>query len=666
MNDLPLYTSDIRQEVRIRMGPGQASIPPMRVFDAFDQVVQEYGNEEALFQKRPRKGVPLTETPWTSWTWKQYRDQVNAFGKALLSIGFERFDTINIMGFNSPEWFICNFGAMAAGGVASGIYTTNGPEACKYITDHSRARVVVVDSVSQLEKYDAIAADLPYLKAIVLYGSESINRDMNGSVKIYHFDQFIQLGTEISDVLLKQRTESWKPGETCELVYTSGTTGPPKSVMITHDNITWTARTMLKTARKGYLDKDDKLVSYLPLSHIAAQALDMFQPLFSGCKVYFAQPDALKGSLVDTLRDVRPTVFFGVPRVWEKIYDRMQEVAKTVTGVTKIVSTWAKEEAAAYWRAASYEGQKQCSIIREFPLGYYAAQLLLRPVHQKLGLDQCNELYVSAAPIDIKILQYFQSLDIPILDVFGQSESTGPHLSNQYNAFKVGTVGRPMLGTDTKIDRDTGELRLRGRNIFAGYMGMPQLTEEAFDDDGYLRTGDIATVDDDVHPSIPGQSGFYTITGRIKELIITAGGENIPPVLIETEIKHAMAAVSNAMVIGDKRKFLTVLISLHVEVSSNGVPSSKLAGISLDTCKDIGSLAETTEQARDDPKWCLYFDNGLKQANEKATSQAQRVGKWFLIDTDFSEKVGELTPTMKLKRSVAAEKYKDAIESMYA
>lgn len=346
--------------------------------------------------------------------------------------------------------------------------------------------------------------------------------------------------------------------------------------------------------------------------------------------------------------------------------DRMQEVAKTVTGVTKIVSTWAKEEAAAYWDSVSYDGKKEFSFTREFPVGYYTAQMLLSSVHQKLGLDHCLEFYVSAAPIDIQILKYFHSLDIPILEVFGQSECTGPHLSNQYNAFKLGCVGRPMLGTDTKIDTDTGELRLRGRNIFAGYMSMPDVTKEAFDDEGFLRTGDIATVDQDTHPNIPGQSGFYTITGRIKELIITAGGENIPPVLIETEIKHAMPALSNAMVIGDKRKFLSVLISLHVEVNADGLPSNRLVGVSLDTCKDIGSIAKTTEEVRNDPKWQQYFENGLKRANEKATSQAQRVGKWSLIGTDFSEKGGELTPTMKLKRSVATEKYKDAIEAMYA
>lgn len=347
------------------------------------------------------------------------------------------------------------------------------------------------------------------------------------------------------------------------------------------------------------------------------------------------------------------------------VVERMQEVAKTVTGITKIVGTWAKDEASAYWDSLSYDGKKQFSITREFPLGYYTAQMLLNPIHQKLGLDHCLEFYVSAAPIDIKILKYFHSLDIPILEVYGLSECTGPHLANQYNAFKLGSVGRPMLGTDTKIDEDTGELCIRGRNTFAGFMDLPEMTQEAFDNEGFLRTGDIVTVDQDTNSKIPGQSGFYSITGRIKELIITAGGENIPPVLIETEIKHALPVLSNAMVIGDKRKFLSVLISLHVEMNADGAPSNRLAGISLDTCKDIGSAAKTTDEARKDPKWQFYIENGINRANEKATSRAQRVGKWALIDTDFSEKGGELTPTMKLRRSVAVEKYKDTINAMY-
>jgi long-chain-fatty-acid--CoA ligase ACSBG len=197
-------------------------------------------------------------------------------------------------------------------------------------------------------------------------------------------------------------------------------------------------------------------------------------------------------------------------------------------------------------------------------------------------------------------------------------------------------------------------------------MNMPEKTRETIDEDGWLRSGDIAVIDGDSDPRIPGKSGFIKITGRIKELIITAGGENIPPVLIEDEIKAAMPALSNVMVIGEGRKFLTVLLCLRVKVDENNVPSNKLASVALETGDGIGSEAKTTDEASKDTAWQAYFDNGLKEANTKATSRAQRVGKWTLLPTDFSEAGGELTPSLKLKRAVTAGKYAELIKAMYA
>lgn len=317
-------------------------------------------------------------------------------------------------------------------------------------------------------------------------------------------------------------------------------------------------------------------------------------------------------------------------------------MAKTVTGVKKTLSTWAKGETAAYWDSMNYDGLKEFNLTRVAPVGYMISKVLFSAVHQKLGFDRCHNFYVGAAPMEVKILRYFASLDIPILELFGQSECTGPHSINTQVAFKFGTVGRPMLGTETKTDSSTGELCYRGRHIFAGYMGMPEKTKETIDPEGFLRSGDVAKIDEDIDPRIPGQSGFITITGRIKELIITAGGENVPPVLIEEHLKDAMPAVSNVMVIGDKRKFLTVLLSLQVELDQDGKPTNKLTGVALDVSKDIGSTATTTEQAKTDPKWQAYFDEGIKKANEKATSRAQKVAKWSLLPTDFTESGGEL------------------------
>ena len=217
------------------------------------------------------------------------------------------------------------------------------------------------------------------------------------------------------------------------------------------------------------------------------------------------------------------------------------------------------------------------------------------------------------------------------------------------------------------MDAETGELCYRGRHIFAGYMNMAEQTRATIDAQGWLHSGDLCKIDDNHDPKVPPPSGFITITGRIKELIITAGGENIPPVLIEEQIKAAMPALSNVMVIGDKRKFLTALFCLRVDVDADtGIPSNRLAGVALDTCREIGSQATTTDEARDDPLWKKYFDQGLEATNSHATSHAQRVGKYYLLSTDFSEKGGELTPTLKLKRGVAAEIHAAVIDAMYA
>jgi long-chain-fatty-acid--CoA ligase ACSBG len=324
-----------------------------------------------------------------------------------------------------------------------------------------------------------------------------------------------------------------------------------------------------------------------------------------------------------------------------------------------MLSTWAKGQAAIHHEAREF-GSKVSS-----PFMFFLAKKLLHKAHLALGFDRCYAFYVSAAPIETKILRYFASIDIPILELFGQSECTGPHSVNTHTAWKIGTVGRPLLGTETMIDSNTGELCYRGRHIFAGYMGMPDKTMETIDPEGWLHSGDVVKIDSDDDPRIPKPSGFITITGRIKELIITAGGENIPPVLIEDALKEAMPALSNAMVIGDKQKFLTVLFCLQVEIDSDGVASNKLTGRALEQSIAMGSTATTTNEAMTCDKWKDYFDTGTKNANSKATSRAQTIGKWALLPTDFTEKGGELTPTLKLKRSVAAEKYSAEINAMY-
>eukprot|EP00981_Chlorochromonas_danica_P012258 scaffold4731_cov175-Ochromonas_danica.AAC.4 len=597
---------------------------------------------------------------WKKWTWNEYNRDCRLFAKSLIKLDVQPFRIVNILGFNSPEWFISLVGSLLAACIGAGIYSTNAAEACHYISEHSRAEVVVLENNKQLAKYATMASTLSHLKAIVIWEEDPDAALATSCGKpVYKWSDFLKLGADIPDSAVDERSSMIQPGHCASLIYTSGTTGHPKAVMISHDNITWTAQNIVDNYMT--LNHLDRVVSYLPLSHIAAQLIDIFCMMVIAGATYFAQPDALKGSLTVTLKEVRPTFFFGVPRVWEKIQEKMVEMGRQSTGVKKSLATWAKNCGMEKSRLAQF-GKGGGA-----PWGYGCANsLILSKIKEALGLDQCKGCFTAAAPIAPETLWYFASLDIPVFEVFGQSECTGPHTVSFTRCWRVGYCGRPIVGTRSKIDPSTGELCYRGRHIFMGYMYMPKETAEVIDEEGYLHSGDVAEFDDNDDPHIPKPSGFMKITGRIKELIITAGGENVPPVLIENEMKAAMLALSNVMVIGDKRKFLTMLVSLKVVVDpETGVPTDNLAADSLHEAKRIGSAATTYSAAKNDPLWKAYLDAGVKAANKKATSNAQIVQKWVWLPEDFCEKHGELTPTLKLKRKVVTEKYASLIESLY-
>jgi long-chain-fatty-acid--CoA ligase ACSBG len=359
---------------------------------------------------------------------------------------------------------------------------------------------------------------------------------------------------------------------------------------------------------------------------------------------------------------VRPSVFFGVPRVWEKMEEKLKEIGKTSTGLKKTIADWAKSK-----------GMEHCEMLQfgnsgSTPWGYGLANaVVLSKVKEALGLDQCNGFFTAAAPINLSTLQYFASLDIPVHELFGQSECTGPHTSSKFGSWKMGYCGRPLPGTRTEVIPETGELTYTGRHIFMGYMYMPEKTAESFTKAGYLISGDVVEFDGNDDEAVPPPSGFMRITGRIKDIIITAGGENIPPILIEEAMKDAMPALSNVVVIGDKKKYLTMLISLKVEVDpDSGCPTDKLSSSALSVSADIGSTATTTGEAMKDEKWIAYINAGVQAANSKTASRAQFVQKWAFLPKDLSENAGEMTPTLKMKRNVINKLHADLINSMYA
>jgi long-chain-fatty-acid--CoA ligase ACSBG len=642
------WITEPHEERPIRWKEGEAGIAntkPIIVQEVFKATAEKYGTKTALGVKR--------DGEWKTWTYQQYYDQTKIAAKALIKIGVGRFDGICILGFNSPEWFIADLGAIYAGAIVAGIYTTNGPEACQYIAEHAKASVIFVENESQLKKILQIRKNLPNLKKIVQWSGKVDEQE-----GVLSWEAFMALGKDVADSELNDRIQAQKPEHCCTLIYTSGTTGPPKAVMISHDNITWTSNVVVTVLE---ITENDSLISYLPLSHIAAQMVDIHGPLSKGVSVWFAQPDALKGSLATTLKEIRPTGFLGVPRVWEKIHEKMLEVGKANGGIAKTLAGWAKSTGLAANNAL------QSGKPENVPWGFWLAdKVVFDKVKAALGLDRTRFCATAAAPIAREVLDYFLSLNIPIYEIYGMSECTGPATINHPGVIKTGTAGPVTAGTELRInDPDNsgnGEIVYRGRHIFMGYMHDEKSTAETIDKDGWLHSGDIGKLDSD---------GFLSITGRIKELIITAGGENVPPVLIEEEIKNECGnLVSNVMVVGDRQKFLTCLVTLRAQPEPNPAPNSypftkNLSTQALEITKAIGSSVTTVAEAIADPKIKSYIEEAIKKANKKATSNAQIIQKFEFIPEDFTIEGNELTPTLKLKRRIVVDKYSGLIAKMY-
>lgn len=630
--------------VQLLMGSSEiTSRVPITVVQALQAAVRVSPQRVALGVKR--------NGDWVKWTYKEYYDSVCTAGKAFIKLGLKPFHGVGILGFNSPEWLISDLGAIFAGGLAVGIYATNSPEACQYVAENCKANVLVVENNAQLQKILQVWDSLPELNAVVQYLGEI---EGERSQNVYSWKEFMELGKEVSDETLQARMDELVPNRCCTLVYTSGTTGNPKGVMLSHDNLVWTAWTCLKHMDCGHKGPEH-IVSYLPLSHIAAQELDIFMPITLVASVWFAQPDALKGSLVQTMREVRPTRFFGVPRVYEKIMEKMKAIGQANTGMKRKIGEWAK--------SVALKGNTNLEQGRSLPFGWTIATTFLKKVRVALGLDRCLLCFVGAAPVTMETLKYFQSINIPVYELYGMSETSGPHSVSIPGHVISGSCGILMEGVEMKIaDKDeegNGELCIKGRHVFMGYLWNEEKTKESLDESGWLHTGDVARID---------KNGQLYITGRIKELIITAGGENIPPVPIEKSIKAEIPLISNAMIIGDKRKFLSCLLTLKVNVNpDNGVPSDDLTPFAIEYCKSIGSKATTVSEilSTKDEKVMKAIQDGLDRANEHAVSRAQKVQKFLILEKDFSLPGGELGPTLKLRRPVVVKKFKDQIESLY-
>ncbi|PRP99887.1 AMP-dependent synthetase/ligase [Enhygromyxa salina] len=588
--------------------------PPQTVMQLLDTAAESFGSAPAL-RAKSSSGV------WQDTTWTNYRAEVRRAAKGLIALGLEPGKGVSIIGFNCKRWLIGDLGAIHAGGVPVGIYTTNSPAQCQYIAGHSDSNIAIVEDHEQLAKFLEVREELPELKAIVLMRGE------HEDAGVHSWAQMLEQGDALADAKLEERIAAQTPDDICTLIYTSGTTGEPKGVMLSHDNVTWTS-----ASAASVLDVEvgAMMISYLPLSHIAEQVVTFFVPMQKGLCTSFAESFEKLG---ENLGEVRPRVFLGVPRVWEKIQAKMMTAGAQNTGLKKAIAKWARKVG-----AQAIENRQRGEAP---PLAYgIADKLVFSKVRQRLGLDRSIFNITSAAPISKETLDFFASLGVLINEVYGMSECTGPASMSTPNKFRVGWVGWALPGAELKVAED-GELCMRGRNVFKGYYKNPEATAETLDADGWLHSGDIGEKSGD----------FYRITDRKKDLLITAGGENIAPQMIEGKLKN-IAWISQAVVVGDRMPFLSALLTIDEDKFDELI-------------KQTGSTSETLEELTQDPKLQDFIMGSLQLVNAEL-ARVQTIKKIKILPRDLTIEGGEMTPTMKIKRKAINEKYKSEIASFYA
>jgi long-subunit acyl-CoA synthetase (AMP-forming) len=586
------------------------------IIELFKKTVEKYPTHPALHYKEQGR--------WHAQSWQEYYQEVMSFARGLMHLGLEARDALTIIGANSREWVIADMAAIAAGGVPAGVYPSSSAEQCAYIIEHSRSSLVVVSTPEQLDKVSGLLGKVPSLRAIVLIqGSSALPQ-------VYSWQEVLNLGCNVAPSLLDARITAQKADDLATLVYTSGTTAHPKGVMLSHTNLTWAAGALIKECL--HLTHEDVLLSYLPLSHIAEQIISIHAPLHSAYQVYFAESIE---HLASNLQEVRPTVFFGVPRVWEKIHSKMLEKGATASPLKRKIAAWAKKVGCAQHLASAAPSLMQ-------RLQYaLAKKLVYSKVRAALGLDRCRMQVSAAAPISRSTLEYFFSLDIPLLEVYGLSESSGPATISVPDAFRITAVGRAIAGTKVTLASD-GEILIRGPHVCMGYYRNPEETAELIDTAGYLHSGDLGKIDAD---------GYLTISGRKKNLIITAGGENISTEMIESKFK-GIAGIEHVVAVGDRKKYLSLLFTLDPQQS----PS---------LAKSLGSKSCEIDELARCPELNAYLKSEIERINQNI-AHVQTIKKFKVLPHNFAEATGELTPTMKVKRNIVLQKFQHEIAEMYS
>ncbi len=568
---------------------------------------------------------------WRDITWGEYLEKVKYVALGLYALGVRHGEHVSIIGENRPEWLYSALGAVCAGGAWVGIYTTNPAAECEYVVGHSDAVVYLCEDEEQLDKALVFREKTPKLRKLIVWDMEGLKHFKDPM--LMSFDELLELGRETdrnNPGLFRQLCEQVKPEDIAGIIYTSGTTGPPKGAMLAHKGYLWVGQ-----AARQVLDTsvDDETISFLPLNHVYEQIFDIMFHLTVGHIVNFTENT---DTVMADMREVSPTVFHAVPRIWEKYYSAIVLKMADATWLKRTLYDIAVKIGTKYNNEVLSGDKVPLLLTLQYKLAYF---VIFRKLKKRLGFDRVRFGASGAAPISQEVIKYFLSIGIPIREGYGMTENTGvSHISNERD-FKVGTVGKPLPGTQVRIAED-GEIVIKHEGVFKGYYKDEERTREVLRD-GWLYTEDVGEVDED---------GFLKITDRKKDLIITAGGKNIAPQYLENLLKFS-PYINDAVVIGDGRKYLTAIIVIDDENVTKYAQDNK---IQYTTFASMTRAPEVVE----------LIQKEVDKVNRQV-ARVENIRKFRILDKKLYTEDGEVTPTMKVKRKAINEQFADLIESMY-
>ncbi len=571
---------------------------------------------------------------WHAWTWHETGEIVKEIAMGLHALGMQVQDRVSILANTRAEWLWADLAILSLGGTSAGIYPTDAASQVHYILSDSESRFLFVEDEEQLDKVLEVLPDLPHLKKIIVLDNKGLRHFEHPQV--LSLEALRQLGAKavaLEPHCLDTIREASTPEHLAILVYTSGTTGKPKGAMHHHAGLVYAIRGHTQIIAQT---PQDERMCFLPLCHIAERVGGAFVCMYTGTKINFVEnPETVP----ENIREISPTIILAVPRVWEKFQSGVYLSLKESTKFEQLMFHWAIELGTTI--ADQFLDGRPIALHQR--LAYRVAQwLVLANVRKSLGIDKARFLLSGAAPISPKILRWFFALGVPMFEIWGMTETCGGSCANYPGFIKLGSIGVPSPHNEMKLDPETGEILIRGQNIFSGYLNLPEKTKEVFDTEGWMHTGDVGTMD---------AQGFFSITDRMKDIIITAGGKNITPSELENELK-ASPYITDAVIVGDRLPYLTAIIMVDHD---NVEQYAQSHDIGFTNYESLTQAAEITE----------LIQSEVDQVNQKF-ARVEQIKKFFLLSKKLSPEDEEVTPTMKLKRKLVIEKYSDLIQKMYS